>query len=98
LGGPNGPIAIVIRMSGPFHDGPGGNLVPTLKVTLTDHFPHDDIQGPNDVQITGLHVTAIDNNHKHATADITVHVVDDVPEASLAAASARPGSHEHARG
>ena len=25
LGGANGPIAIVIRMSGPFHVGPGGN-------------------------------------------------------------------------
>ena len=32
--------------------------------------------------ITGIHVTATDANHKHATADLTVHVVDDVPTAN----------------
>ena len=85
LGGPNGAVAIILSLTGPFQVGPGGTLNPTITATLTDAFPHNDVQGANEIQITGIHVTATDKNNKKATGDVAVHVVDDLPAASNAA-------------
>ena len=88
LGGPSGAVAIILNLSGLFRVAPGGTLQPTITATLTDAFSHADGNLDNDIRISGIHVTAIDNNNKKATGAVTVHVVDDLPTLTVDAISA----------
>ncbi len=71
--------AIILTIGGATTAKAGHAVSPTVTVTLTDHFPNTD--PGSQVDLSGIHLIATDANHKHATADIKVHVIDDVPTA-----------------
>ena len=80
----DGVDVIVLQLSGVTEIAGESSANLTVTATLTDAFPHADGNDQNTVVISGIGVVASDENGKSATGNVTVTVIDDLPDASLA--------------
>ncbi len=75
-----GVDAIILQLSGPQTAAPGASVSPTITVTLTDDFPHED--GPPDAAqlvLSNIKVVAAEADGNSAVGTVSVTVVDDEP-------------------
>ncbi len=88
VGSIGGEVAIIIDLQGTATVGtngggtiPGGGGMAFIEfiVTITDAFPHSEVNVKDNIEITGIQVVVTDVNNLSASAEAEVTVVDDVP-------------------
>lgn len=80
----DGVVAITLSLSGFATIAAGDDGIVTVAATLSDNFPHlFGNNGPNTVVIDGITVVALDTDGTPATANVSVTVVDDVPQIAV---------------
>ena len=88
VGSIGGEVAIIIDLQGTATVGtngggtiPGGGGMAFIEfiVTITDAFPHSEVNVKDNIEITGIQVVVTDVNNLSASAEAEVTVVDDGP-------------------
>jgi VCBS repeat-containing protein len=78
-----GNSVIILQLSGgQSATAGGGTVTPTVTVTLTDHFPHQDNVNASQLVISNIGVTASEADTDSVTGTISVTVQDDQPTTS----------------